>query len=127
MPIRLPARTSESCLERTVRRLPEAEQLEGAQSALPTTPAETVQGAPFLSLREAAEWLCVSLSTLKRMVASGKLETVRIGQRQKIPASVLEAYVARDILIPNQDMQLVDNDMNCTGLSIHSPAIRREP
>ena len=34
---------------------------------------------PFLSLREAADWLCVSSSTLKRMIAQGLLPTIRIG------------------------------------------------
>jgi excisionase family DNA binding protein len=57
---------------------------------------------PFLSLREAADWLCVSISTLKRLIANGALSTIRVGARRKIPASALEAYVARDILLPSQ-------------------------
>jgi excisionase family DNA binding protein len=57
---------------------------------------------PFLSLREAADWLCVSLSTLKRLIAKGELSTVRIGARQKIPASHLAAYIAKDVLLPSQ-------------------------
>ena len=50
---------------------------------------------PFLSLREAADWLCVSRSTLKRMIAQGLLPTIRIGRRRKIPANALSAYVAK--------------------------------
>jgi excisionase family DNA binding protein len=57
---------------------------------------------PFLSLREAADWLCVSLSTLKRLIGKGTLATLRVGARRKIPASFLAAYVAREILLPDQ-------------------------
>ena len=57
---------------------------------------------PFLSLREAADWLCVSLSTLKRLIAKGELSTVRVGARQKVPANHLAAYIAKDVLLPSQ-------------------------
>ena len=57
---------------------------------------------PFLSLREAADWLCVSLSTLKRLIAKGELSTVRVGARQKIFANQLSAYIAKDVLLPSQ-------------------------
>ena len=57
---------------------------------------------PFLSLGDAAEWLCVSRSTLKRMITKGEMSTVRVGKRRKIPAGALSAYVARDILLPDQ-------------------------
>jgi excisionase family DNA binding protein len=57
---------------------------------------------PFLSLREAADWLCVSRPTLNRIVAKGDLATVRVGRRRKVPAGYLAAYVARDILLPEQ-------------------------
>jgi excisionase family DNA binding protein len=51
------------------------------------------RGPPFLSLSEAADWLGVSLSTLKRLIAKGRLRAVRIGARRKIAASELAAYV----------------------------------
>jgi excisionase family DNA binding protein len=57
-------------------------------------------GPPFLSLREAADWLCVSITTLNRMIVSGDLIPVRVGKIRKIPASHLAAYIARDILLP---------------------------
>ena len=57
---------------------------------------------PFLSLREAAEWLCVSLPTLKRTIAKGDLNTIRVGKRRKVPANYLAAYVAKGILLPEQ-------------------------
>ena len=50
---------------------------------------------PFLSLRQAADWLCVSISTLKRLIANGELSTIKVGARRKIPANHLAAYVAR--------------------------------
>jgi excisionase family DNA binding protein len=61
---------------------------------------------PFLSLREAADWLCVSRSTLKRMIAKGELTAVHVGKRRKIPANVLTVYVTRDVMFPSQ---VVDN------------------
>ena len=57
---------------------------------------------PFLSLREAADWLCVSLSTMKRTIAKGHIATVRVGKHRKVPASYLAAYVAKDVLLPHQ-------------------------
>jgi excisionase family DNA binding protein len=61
---------------------------------------------PFLSLREAAEWLCVSLPTLKRTIAKGDLSTVRVGARRKVPANYLATYVAKDILLPEQVIEI---------------------
>jgi excisionase family DNA binding protein len=77
----------------------------------PPAPSTDQQPAPpFLSLTAAADWLCVSVSTLKRMIAKGELTTVRVGARQKIPASQLAAYVAKDILLPSQVTDPVQSD-----------------
>ncbi len=65
---------------------------------------------PFLSLPEAAEWLCVSRSTIKRLIAQGDLAAVRVGARRKIPASSLSAYVKKDILIPSEVMETISPD-----------------
>ena len=88
-----------------------------AQESLvkPSTPSTDQEAAqqpapPFLSLTQAADWLCVSVSTLKRLIAKGDLTTIRVGARQKIPASHLEAYVAKDILLPSQVTDLVQPD-----------------
>ena len=67
-----------------------------------TTTKKPPPAPPFLSLRESADWLCISIATLKRLIAKGKLVTVRVGARQKIPASHLEAYITKDILLPEQ-------------------------
>src|SRR4051794_27446412 len=64
------------------------------------TPASNPLDPPFLSLPEAAAWLGVSRSTVKRLIAKGDLVTVRVGARQKVPASFLAQYVAREILLP---------------------------
>lgn len=64
--------------------------------------AEAAPASPFLSLRQAADWLCVSRSTLKRMIAKDELFTVRVGERRKVSAAALAAYVAKDILLPEQ-------------------------
>jgi excisionase family DNA binding protein len=92
----------------------DAEEVTPLSPDAPTVGAATCAGAntaavdneppapPFLSLREAAGWLCVSLSTLKRTIAKGDLSTVCVGKRRKVPASYLAAYVAKDILLPEQ-------------------------
>src|SRR4051812_8709771 len=100
-----------------IRRTPKAERVDVANpapdaptqraSAMPPTPPIDQQAGrqpapPFLSLTEAADWLCVSVSTLKRLLAKGELTTIRVGARQKVPASHLEVYVGKDILLPSQ-------------------------
>jgi excisionase family DNA binding protein len=67
---------------------------------------------PFLSLRESADWLCVSISTLKRLIAKGELSTIRVGARRKIPASHLAAYVSRDILLPSQVLDILRSEQD---------------
>jgi excisionase family DNA binding protein len=67
---------------------------------------------PFLSLREAADWLCISISTLKRLIAKGELSIIKVGARRKIPASVLAAYVGRDILLPSQVLDILQSEQD---------------
>ena len=104
MPIRLKL-TLPTCLEEISRLLPEESHPEprasAASNAITPSPAPS-PSPPFLSLREAADWLCVSLSTVKRLLAKGELISVRIGARQKIPSSELTVYVSKDILLPAQ-------------------------
>ncbi len=119
MPIRLNRSTSASRLEEIVGSLPDTEPANSSAPLASSGPAQddAPLAPPFLSLREAAEWLCVSISSVKRLIAKGELIAVRIGARRKIPGCSLEAYVTRDILIPNTDLQPIDNDLNCTGVS----------
>ena len=58
---------------------------------------------PFLSISEAAAWLCVSVSTVKRMLTRGDIQAVRVGKRRKVPAETLAAHVSKNILIPEHD------------------------
>jgi excisionase family DNA binding protein len=77
----------------------------------PDEPGDQQQPAPpFLSLREAADWLCVSISTLKRLIAKCDLPTIRVGARRKIPADRLAAYIARDILLPSQVLDILQSE-----------------
>jgi hypothetical protein len=39
---------------------------------------------------------------MKRTIAKGYLATVRVGKHRKVPASYLAAYVAKDVLLPDQ-------------------------
>jgi excisionase family DNA binding protein len=106
MPIRLRRRVSApACGVEELLRLVSDEPPAGAEVAVEardTAAPEPVLGPPFLSLRESADWLSVSIATLKRLVAKGELQTVPVGARRKIPASHLAAYVAKDILLPEQ-------------------------
>lgn len=100
MPIRLRQPLRASSLEEISALLPKS-------SSAPTVSdtdgdADRSASPPFLSLRNAAEWLCVSVSTIKRLIAQNEVATIRIGKRQKIPASTLAAYVSRDVLLPEQ-------------------------
>jgi excisionase family DNA binding protein len=79
-----------------------AAEVSAAPVAMGPAQAAHLPGTPFLSLREAGDWLCVSLSTMNRMIAKGDLATVRVGKHRKVPASYLAAYVAKDILLPEQ-------------------------
>ncbi len=63
---------------------------------------ESQLGPPFLSLRDAAEWLGASLSTVKRLIARGELAAVRVGKRRKVPAAFLTAYISKSISHPDQ-------------------------
>jgi excisionase family DNA binding protein len=97
--------TATSSVEEITRLLPDvdapAPSVQLSANCVPMI-VEPVIASPFLSLREAAEWLCVSRSTLKRLVARGELITIRIGKRPKISADCLAAYVTRDILLPDE-------------------------
>ena len=44
---------------------------------------EQTPAPPFLSLRDSADWLCISISTLKRLIANGELSTIKVGARRK--------------------------------------------
>ena len=122
MPIRLRRRTTRSLddLLRVVSDTPVQEA--SAPAADPASVASTEQpdtepAPPFLSLREAADWLCVSLSTLKRMISKNELVTLRIGKRRKIPASYLAEYLAKDILIPSELSDIIQSGLDDTGVS----------
>jgi len=59
-----------------------AAEVSAAPVAIGSAQAAHLPGTPFLSLREAADWLCVSMPTLKRTIAKGDLATVRIGKHR---------------------------------------------
>jgi excisionase family DNA binding protein len=105
MPIRLNRKPATPSLEDITRLLPDesaAQASPEATSGSDPTAAGPSPSPPFLSLRQTADWLCVSLSTVKRLIAKGELTSVRVGARRKIPSSQLTAYVAKDILLPDQ-------------------------
>ena len=111
--LRLPARSKkrngpqESGLPASVT--PVVDPPEPAADASDLNPDQIGPTPPFLSLREAADWLCVSSSTLKRMITQGLLPTIRIGRRRKIPANALSAYVTKDLTFPDEVVDTTEN------------------
>jgi excisionase family DNA binding protein len=101
MPIRLGRLKSKE----TVAAVTPNASIPSVSAAAGPDPAEMGAGPPappFLSLREAAGWLSISVTTLNRLIARGDLATVRVGKLRKVPASYLTAYVGTDILLPGQ-------------------------
>jgi excisionase family DNA binding protein len=104
LPMRPIRATAASSIDEIARLLPDerhsAPPLQMSANCDPEK-VEPLPPSPFLSLREAAEWLCVSKSTVKRLIAKGELTAIRIGKRQRISAECLSTYVTRDILLPD--------------------------
>jgi excisionase family DNA binding protein len=51
------------------------------------------QTEPLLTSQEAADRLQVSIRTVRRLMASGKLKSLRIGRLRRIVPAALSAYV----------------------------------
>jgi excisionase family DNA binding protein len=49
----------------------------------------------LLSVTQAAEALAIGRTKIHELLATGAIESVRIGRSRRIPAAALEAYVAR--------------------------------
>lgn len=47
------------------------------------------------SVEEAAQALSLGRSTVKKLIATGELASVRVGRRRLIPRSALESYIER--------------------------------
>ena len=45
------------------------------------------------AIPEAAEQLSISTRVLDRLIADGKIETVKIGRRRLVPDDALDAYI----------------------------------
>lgn len=56
----------------------------------PPEPAEPVEEPKVLTVPEAARWLAVSRATLYRLMADGKVRSIKIGTRTRIPVSVIQ-------------------------------------
>jgi excisionase family DNA binding protein len=81
-----------------------ASQSLASSSETDVTTTEVPPEPPFLSIGESAQWLCVSPSTVKRLIAKGELSVIHVGKRRKVPANYLAAYVARDLFIPDESI-----------------------
>ena len=70
-----------------------------------TTDSTTARRQPVArlaySVPEAAQALGVSCRTAWALVASGRLDTVRIGRRRLVPLSALAAFINADICPPH--------------------------
>lgn len=47
------------------------------------------------AIPEAAEQLSISARVLDRLIADGKIETVKIGRRRLVPDDALDAYIQK--------------------------------
>ena len=56
-----------------------------------------VMADTLLTLEEVADILRVKKSTVKRYIALGNLEAVRVGGRYRVRQEALERYIARNI------------------------------
>ena len=68
-------------------------------SAMPhhaTRPYATLRPLPVLTIDETASILGVERSTIYRLLRAGDLESVRVGQRQRIRPEDLDAYLERN-------------------------------
>jgi excisionase family DNA binding protein len=82
-------------------RITSLEDILGLQLEMPETRTSVAVSAtpvpPFLSLKDAAVFLGISLSTLNRLLARGELVAFRIDARRKIPADLLTTYISREV------------------------------
>jgi len=65
----------------------------------PRTRSTTANPGLFYSVKEAAEILCISLTTLEQLIAQGDLRIRRIGKRRLVPGKELEKLARRDVTI----------------------------
>ncbi len=63
----------------------------------------------FLSVKEAAEELCVSASTVRNLIKAGKLRAAKLGNSLRIPTADLENFIAEAL---EAGAQLPDDDQN---------------
>ncbi|SDD94990.1 helix-turn-helix domain-containing protein [Actinokineospora iranica] len=55
----------------------------------PTTPAT------LLTVEAAAAQLSIGRTTMYALIRDGKIQTVRVGHLRRVPATALDAYIAR--------------------------------
>jgi excisionase family DNA binding protein len=58
-------------------------------------PASIFAERMLFTAEEAAQYLCVSRTTLFALLASGELESVKIGRSRRVPHAALTGYVER--------------------------------
>lgn len=58
------------------------------------TPPPSVKGVVFYNRQQVAEQLGVSVYTVSRLVRSGALSAVRVGQQLRFPETAIDSYVA---------------------------------
>lgn len=58
-------------------------------------PSDTPQPRRCFGLREVARQLGISYETMKRVVRSGQIASIKLGDRRLIPAEALDEYIER--------------------------------
>lgn len=65
-----------------------------AEARSPHVDPERVVARTLLTVEQAGEALGMSRSGVYQLIASGELNSVRIGSRRRVPVHALDAYVA---------------------------------
>ncbi len=76
---------------------------------------QAVEEQELLALEEAAEFLCVSKSTMYRLLDQGKLQGMKAGKQWRFRKADLLAYMQRDpaaLALANLPMKVLDAELD---------------
>jgi len=68
----------------------------------------------YVTMKNVAEMLSVSLSTVRRLVDSGELRTLKVRRSVRIPEESLKAYVERNTTGEEDDLGVINDNADET-------------
>lgn len=60
-----------------------------------STPMTHLSGTDYLTIQEAADYLKVSVSTIRRLITAREIITTKVGRLVRIPKVELDKYLTR--------------------------------